>query len=179
MRDILFKAKRKNWQKLSKEEQWIYGYYVQGFNMYEEPMHMIFDTLTRFYVQGETDGWEEIDPDTLCQYTGLTDKNGNKRELHINKALDVTVAYVEKTATNIKDQYILVSHSDREEYALKLKEMLESTLSPKEVLISDVFSACGTNIGPGMVGVYFLGDPISADLEVEKNTINTILGKTE
>ena len=40
-------------------------------------MHIIFDPTTIFHSNGETDGWDEIDPETLCQYTGLTDRNGN------------------------------------------------------------------------------------------------------
>lgn len=78
MREILFKAKIKDWEQKPKDEQWVYGYYVRGFNVYEEPVHMIFDPTTMFFSHGETDGWDEIDPSTLCQYTGLTDRNGNK-----------------------------------------------------------------------------------------------------
>ena len=37
----LFKAKQKNWRKLPKEQWWITGYYVLGFNEYEEPIHML------------------------------------------------------------------------------------------------------------------------------------------
>jgi uncharacterized phage protein (TIGR01671 family) len=29
-----------------------------------------------FFSHGETDGWTEIDPNTLCRCTGLKDKNG-------------------------------------------------------------------------------------------------------
>lgn len=73
-----YKAKVKNWNELPKDEQWVYGYYVQGFNIYEEPLHIIFDPTTIFYSSGETDGWEEIDVNTLCACTVLTDKIGNK-----------------------------------------------------------------------------------------------------
>ncbi len=93
----------------------------------------------------------------------------------INKALDVTVKYVEKTATDIGDQYLLVSHSDREEYANELAKMLEARVGAKKVFVSDVFSASGTNIGSGMIGVYFLGNEISEDLSVEKNIFNELL----
>lgn len=78
MREILFKAKVKDWEQKPKDEQWVYGYYVRGFNVYEEPVHMIFDPTTLFFSHGETDGWDEIDPSTLCRYIGLTDKNGCK-----------------------------------------------------------------------------------------------------
>lgn len=94
----------------------------------------------------------------------------------INKALDVTVRYTGAMATNIQDQYILISHSDRQAYAEKLAAMMES-LNPKKIFVSDVFSGCGTNIGPGMVGVYFLGNEITEDQEAEKACLNAILEK--
>ena len=93
----------------------------------------------------------------------------------INKALDLTARYVERTATDIKNQYVLISHSNREEYAEKLKMLVEEKLQPKQVYVSDVFSGCGTNIGPGMVGVYFMGEEISEDLASEKAIIADLL----
>ena len=90
----------------------------------------------------------------------------------IKKALDVTVSYLESMATDIEDQYIFIMHSDREKYAFTLKEKLEEKVKAKKIFVSDVFSACGTNIGPGMVGVYFLGNPVSADLSKEKEALN-------
>lgn len=74
----MFKAKVKNWREKPADEQWVYGYYVKGFNVYEEPIHIIFEPTTIFHDGGKTDGWEEIDDDTLCRCTGLTDKNGKK-----------------------------------------------------------------------------------------------------
>lgn len=93
----------------------------------------------------------------------------------INKALDLTAKYVERAAVNVKDQYVLVSHSNRQEYAEKLKALIEEKLAPKQVFISDVFSGCGTNIGPGMVGAYFLGEEITEDLTAEKNLMAELL----
>ena len=93
----------------------------------------------------------------------------------ISKALDVTIRYVQKMATDIQDQYILICHSNRAAYAEKLKELAEEQLGAKQVLVTDVFSGCGTNIGPGMVGIYFLGNEISQDLSAEKDAMTTIL----
>lgn len=93
----------------------------------------------------------------------------------ISKALDVSIQYAQKMGTNLQDQYILISHSNREAYALKLKEMAEEKLGAKKVIISDVFSGCGTNIGPGMVAIYFMGNDASEDLTAEKAAMNTIL----
>lgn len=94
----------------------------------------------------------------------------------INKALDITVKYVEKTAVDIENQTIFVAHSDRELYANSLKEKL-SALNPKKIYITDIFPACGANIGPGMVGVYYLGDEVSEDLTKEKEIMSQITGK--
>ncbi len=93
----------------------------------------------------------------------------------INKALDLTVKYTQRAAKDIKDQYMLISHSNRPEYAEKLKALIENELEPKKVFLSDVFSGCGTNIGPGMVAVYFLGEEISEDLSAEKNIMTALL----
>ena len=93
----------------------------------------------------------------------------------IKKALKITVEYVKQIATNLENQYLIVSHTYREEIAKDLKQLLLSEIKCKDVLISDVFSGCGTNIGPGMVGVYFLGNPITEDLETERTTIKDIM----
>jgi len=73
----LFKAKRIDWREFPEKEQWIIGYYVLGFNEYEQPVHLIFEPTSMFFSHGETDGWTEIDPSTICQCTGLKDRNGN------------------------------------------------------------------------------------------------------
>lgn len=60
MRDILFKARRKD------NGQWIVGYYA-----FMKPYYYIMP-------EGSYDSWYEICPETLCQYTGLTDRDGKK-----------------------------------------------------------------------------------------------------
>lgn len=74
MREILFKAKRKDWRNLPKGEWWVEGYYVKY-----QPCASISE-----YVYGIVPAYAsalyiiEIDPTTLCQYTGLKDKNEKK-----------------------------------------------------------------------------------------------------
>lgn len=94
----------------------------------------------------------------------------------IGKALDITMQYVKETATDVENQYLFIVHSDRELYANALKEKLE-TLNPKKVYVSDVYPACGANIGPGMIGVYYLGEEVSEDMAKEKEIMNKIVGK--
>lgn len=67
-RKILFKAKRKD------NGEWVEGYYV-----YCRKRHYILPVLNKAIGFDEReDEWVEVDPDTICQYTGLTDKNGEK-----------------------------------------------------------------------------------------------------
>lgn len=95
----------------------------------------------------------------------------------IGKALDVTVQYAKETAVDIENQIVLIAHSDRELYARTLEEKIREALSPKDVWVTDVFSACGANVGPGMVGIYYLGDRVSDDMSKEKEIITHIQGK--
>lgn len=66
----LYRAKRLD------NGEWIDGYYVKGMNMYDKEVHLIFEPTTIFYSSGETDGFVEVDYSTICQCTGLKDKNG-------------------------------------------------------------------------------------------------------
>lgn len=80
MREILFKAKIKNWREQPKDQWWFEGYYCKrksgrytdiGFQ--EEYKDCVIKEFS--------DGgiiFCDVDPETVCQYTGLTDKNGRK-----------------------------------------------------------------------------------------------------
>lgn len=95
----------------------------------------------------------------------------------IGKALELTAQYVKETAVDVENQVLLIAHSDRELYANTLKTKLQELLSPKEILVTDVHCACGANVGPGMVGVYYLGEKVSDELAAEKEIINKLQGK--
>lgn len=72
MRAIIFRGK-------TDSGQWAEGYYVRAdWYLYERVTHFIFSIDTTLYPHCELSGGEEIDPKTLGQYTGLTDKNGTK-----------------------------------------------------------------------------------------------------
>ena len=71
----MVKAKRKEWHKLPKEEQWVYGYYVKALNDSGEEIHVIFDpTTTLSKLIPSLKPWEEIDENTLCRALGYTDE---------------------------------------------------------------------------------------------------------
>lgn len=62
MREILFKGKRID------NGEWVYGNYAFC-DCYTKQKHYIFQNKPLEYA---------VDENTICQYTGLTDKNGNK-----------------------------------------------------------------------------------------------------
>lgn len=66
MREILFKAKQKD------NDKWVEGNYVKKYDL-SGKRHLILyvDNYVRWKCVG-------IDPKTLCQFTGLCDKNGKK-----------------------------------------------------------------------------------------------------
>lgn len=75
MREILFQAKRKNWCELPKEEWWVEGYYC--YFMDEHcilPQNLDYEAVSL----GEQKVFVIIDPETLCQFTGMMDKNGKR-----------------------------------------------------------------------------------------------------
>lgn len=95
----------------------------------------------------------------------------------IKKALAASVKYMKKMARDIESQYVFILHSDRENYAMQLKELVENSVTCKKIFVGDVFSACGTNIGPGMISLYFIGEPISDECVVEKDALNSVIAE--
>ena len=78
MREILFKAKHKNWRELPKEEWWVEGSYHHQTDYYGDPCdkHYIIDG-TKTDMEGYGEHYE-IDSETLCQYTGMADRNDKR-----------------------------------------------------------------------------------------------------
>lgn len=89
----------------------------------------------------------------------------------IKKALDATVEYIKNIAVDMENQYLIITHSDRDTLANELKDKIISKCNFKKVFVSDVFSGCGTNIGPGMICAYFIGEQVTEDLAKEKEIL--------
>lgn len=81
MRKILFKGKRKNWRELPKEKWWVKGYIIRDDITGQTFIHAYGNSVNESNRVGEEGCLRffayEVDPETLCQYTGVTDKNGN------------------------------------------------------------------------------------------------------
>ena len=63
----LYRAKRKNWRELPKEMWWVQGYL---YGIWER-RYILWGMTTN-----EVTDMIEVDPSTICQCTGLKDKNG-------------------------------------------------------------------------------------------------------
>jgi uncharacterized phage protein (TIGR01671 family) len=73
MREILYRGK-------TEQGTWLYGFYTKGFRYPDE--EKLHDMIYMFSVDGKTNNWGFTDakviPETVGQFTGLTDKNGKK-----------------------------------------------------------------------------------------------------
>ena len=89
MREILFKAKLKDWKTNQQQNKWVKGYYLSKqettYCFKEDYEKYPVKTLHYIAVEHTTDWglpneftYYEIDPNTLCQYTGRNDSSGNK-----------------------------------------------------------------------------------------------------
>lgn len=70
MREILFKGKKKD------NGEWIEGDLLDGGMPGEKRIFIGKLVIGKWTVTA--DEFDEVDPDTICEYTGLTDKNGKK-----------------------------------------------------------------------------------------------------
>lgn len=70
MREILFKGKKKD------NGEWIEGYLLDGGMPGEKRIFIGKLVIGKWTVMA--DEFDEVDPDTICEYTGLTDKNGKR-----------------------------------------------------------------------------------------------------
>lgn len=72
-RKILFRGKRVD------NDEWAYGYLVEATNVITDKKEtFIIEQDATYYTHGEFACAVEVQPETVGQFTNLTDKNGNK-----------------------------------------------------------------------------------------------------
>jgi len=91
-----------------------------------------------------------------------------------DKAYAAAAEYVKHLIENPEEQTLFIANTLRAEQAELLASIVKEAVKPKEIIMTDIFPANGTNIGPGLAAVYFIGSEIT-DLENEKSIMNRII----
>lgn len=121
-REILFKAKRANWREVPKEDWWVEGNLVWSNDSFEKYRAIIIPKEnSAMFTKSENDdlgfeNWYLVDPETICQYTGLTDKNG--RKIFENDIANVVFREAREGALVKTYQYIVEFDQEEASYEL-------------------------------------------------------------
>ena len=83
-------------------------------------------------------------------------------------AINAAIEYIKKTIENPEEQIVFVGHSNRTEHAERLAQRIRDEIKPKEVIVNSIGLSCGASIGPGLCAAYYMGAPVSENLETEK-----------
>lgn len=82
---MLYKAKRKDWQVFPREKQWVEGFlFPQNYNgtflwcIGKEPLNATLNTTDYGDIYGKYRDWFAIDKETISSFTGMTDTKGNR-----------------------------------------------------------------------------------------------------
>ena len=90
-------------------------------------------------------------------------------------AFDAVIRYIRETVINPEEQIMFVAHSNRQQAAEALAEMIREEFHPKEIIINHVGMSSGANIGPGLVAAFYYGTEISENCEKEKEIMTNII----
>ncbi len=129
-REHLYRAKRVNWIELPKEEWWVEG----------DLIHEPYGTVIQYY-EDETKGKGNCaksnkkkrikvvaEPETVCEYTGLTDKSGKRFEGYIFQASDGD--YIQR--------YVITWNEDSLEWSAECIGNPDGTLPLSEFRVGEI-----------------------------------------
>lgn len=94
-------------------------------------------------------------------------------------AYKVVLDYIAETIVNPEEQVILICDSQREKQATAFKKMIEDRFHPKAVIQTELFCGCGINMGPGLMSSYYIGKPITEDLNWERELLQKLIAKNK
>ena len=114
-----------------------------------------------------------VNPMADFNRTGLAEVLGKFKGK--KNAFDGVIKYMRKTIINPKEQIIFIAHSNREQAANILKDMIQAEFNPKEIIVNHIGMSCGASIGPGLCAAFYFGKEISEGLKKEKEIMTEIL----
>lgn len=84
-----------------------------------------------------------------------------KTKIRGSKAeLDLLVGKLETEGIDIKNQTIIIGHSDNIEQARELEAIIREKQLVKDIIIASIGPVIGTHTGPGMLALTFVGDEV-------------------
>lgn len=107
MREILVKAKIKNWKEQEKQNQWVEGYYCKRKSghyttvRFEEEYK---DCIIKEFSDGGI-SFGDVDPETVCQYTELNDNTRWEQLSEDEKEKFLSEWNYEESRQNIKEDW--------------------------------------------------------------------------
>ena len=76
-------------------------------------------------------------------------------------SLEALVSYTKENIVDSENQIIGIAHADCLEEALYVKEQLLKEIKCQDIIIDYIGPIVGSSVGPGTIGIYFMGNKVS------------------